>query len=86
MSKTARPSLGSALAVKSDATYSPAAARAEEAAAREPFRRLNVNVPESLYERFKDRAEAEGHTLSWLVLRFVERYAEEGRAALPPRT
>lgn len=71
-----RPSLGSALAVKGGAsTYSPAAVKAEAAARREPVKRLNVNVPESLYERFKARAEAEGHSLTWLVLRFVEQYA-----------
>lgn len=81
MSKTARPSLGSALAVKTpeaDAlrtTYSPAALRAEAVAGRESVKRLNVNVPEPLYERFKARAEAEGHSLTWLVLRYVERYA-----------
>ncbi|MCA0270366.1 MAG: hypothetical protein LCH53_14275 [Bacteroidetes bacterium] len=85
MPKPARPSLGSALAVKSDASYSPAAVRAEVAAGREPVKRLNVNVPEGLYERFKERADAEGHSLTWLVLRFVEQYAEEGRAAVAPR-
>lgn len=40
----------------------------------EPTKRLNVNVPESLYEAFKDTCDGEGRTMSWVVIRMLEEY------------
>lgn len=39
--------------------------------------RLNVRVPTPLYERFKDKAQSEGRTMTWLVLRFIRDYVTE---------
>ena len=36
--------------------------------------RLNVNVPAELYDRFKEKADRKGHTLTWLVKGFLENY------------
>lgn len=37
-------------------------------------KRLNVNLPVDLYERFKAKAARKGHTLTWLVQQYVEDY------------
>lgn len=37
-------------------------------------KRLNVRVPAPLYERFKDKAESEGRSLTWLVLQWIRDY------------
>lgn len=39
--------------------------------------RLNVRVPTSLYERFKDKVESEGRTMTWVVLQFIREYVKE---------
>lgn len=56
---------------------SPETARAKQAAvdrSDEPTRRLNVDVPETLYEQFKATCDAEGRSLSWVVRRMLEGY------------
>lgn len=73
-----RPTLSDALQTKGRRSYSPAAAAAVKEAAKEDTVRLNVNVPASLYRRFQEQAEAEGRSVTWLVTRFVEQYAEAG--------
>lgn len=40
-------------------------------------KRLNVRVPAPLYERFKDEAESEGRTMTWLVLQWIRNYVTE---------
>ena len=37
-------------------------------------KRLNVNVPADLYDRFKEKADRKGHTLTWLVKQYLEDY------------
>jgi hypothetical protein len=39
--------------------------------------RLNVRVPTPLYERFRDKAESEGRTMTWYVLRWIREYVTE---------
>jgi hypothetical protein len=39
--------------------------------------RLNVRVPAPLYERFRDKAESEGRTMTWYVLRWIREYVTE---------
>lgn len=56
---------------------SPAAEAAARAAAGDdvgPERRLNVRVPEGLYDAYKEKAEAEGHTITWVVLQHMRDY------------
>lgn len=36
--------------------------------------RLNVRVPTPLYERFKDKVESEGRTMTWVVLQAIRDY------------
>ena len=43
----------------------------------EPTKRLNVNVPESLYDEFKDTCDGEGRTMSWVVNQMLEEYVQE---------
>ena len=43
----------------------------------EPTRKFNANIPVSLYDAFKEKAEASGHTMTWLVLEFMKEYVEE---------
>jgi hypothetical protein len=40
-------------------------------------KRLNVRVPAPLYNRFKDKAESEGRTMTWLVLQWIREYVTE---------
>ena len=40
-------------------------------------KRLNVRVPAPLYGRFKDKAESEGRTMTWLVLQWIREYVTE---------
>ncbi|MCS4044825.1 hypothetical protein GGQ00_003288 [Salinibacter ruber] len=40
-------------------------------------KRLNVRVPAPLYDRFKDKADSEGRTMTWLVLQFIRDYVTE---------
>ena len=40
-------------------------------------KRLNVRVPAPLYDRFKDKAESEGRTMTWLVLQWIRDYVTE---------
>lgn len=40
-------------------------------------KRLNVRVPAPLYQRFKDKAQSEGRTMTWLVLQFIREYVTE---------
>ena len=40
----------------------------------EETKRLNVRVPAPLYERFKDKVESEGRTMTWLVLQWIREY------------
>lgn len=50
---------------------------AEEAATGEevePKKRLNVKLPERLHEEFKAKCEAEGRTMSWVVIEAVRDY------------
>jgi hypothetical protein len=37
-------------------------------------KRLNVRVPAPLYQRFKDKVESEGRTMTWLVLQWIREY------------
>lgn len=39
--------------------------------------RLNVRVPTPLYERFKDKVESEGRTMTWVVLQAIRDYLRE---------
>lgn len=39
--------------------------------------RLNVRVPTPLYERFKDKVESEGRTMTWVVLQAIRNYLSE---------
>ena len=73
-----RPTLSDALKTKGRRSYSPGAAAATKEATKESTVRLNVNVPESLYRRFQEQADAEGRSITWLVTRFVEQYVETG--------
>ena len=43
----------------------------------EPTKRLNVNVPESLYDAFKDSCDSEGRTMSWVVNQMLERHVSK---------
>ena len=45
--------------------------------AKEPMKRLNVNLPESLLREFKVKAAAEGRDMSSLVGEWVRGYLEE---------
>jgi hypothetical protein len=36
--------------------------------------RLNVRVPAPLYERFKERVESEGRTMTWVILKAIRDY------------
>jgi predicted HicB family RNase H-like nuclease len=59
------------------ASENPAAAEVEAEASGQPeTKRLNVNVPAPLYERFKTQAESEGRSLTWLVTQWIEEYLE----------
>ena len=70
-----RRSLKDALAKK--ASENPAAGEVQAEASGEPeMKRLNVNVPASLYERFKEQAEGEGRSLTWLIKKWIEEYVE----------
>ena len=40
-------------------------------------KRLNVRVPAPLYERFKDKVESEGRTMTWHVLQWIREYVTE---------
>ena len=39
--------------------------------------RLNVRVPTPLYERFKDKVESEGRTMTWVILQAIRDYLQE---------
>lgn len=43
----------------------------------EETKRLNVRVPAPLYKRFKDKAESEGRTMTWLVLQYIRDYVTD---------
>lgn len=79
MPKNPRPSLADAQRAKQQ-SYSPQAAAARAAAtapkmpADEPTTRLNVNLPQSLYERFRHAAQADGRSMTWIVTQFVQQY------------
>lgn len=36
-------------------------------------------IDDDLWEQFKARAEAEGHSLKWLMLYFIRSYIEHGK-------
>ncbi|WP_103028033.1 ribbon-helix-helix protein, CopG family [Salinibacter altiplanensis] len=38
--------------------------------------RLNVRVPTPLYERFKDKVDSEGRTMTWVVLQAIREYLQ----------
>jgi predicted HicB family RNase H-like nuclease len=40
-------------------------------------KRLNVRVPAPLYKQFKEKAESEGRTMTWLVLQWIRDYVAE---------
>ncbi|MAS36256.1 MAG: hypothetical protein CL610_19790 [Anaerolineaceae bacterium] len=40
----------------------------------EPLKRLNVNIPQSVFNRFKAKAAQEGKTMSDVVLKHVNEY------------
>lgn len=40
-------------------------------------KRLNVRVPEPLYDAFKSKAESEGRTMTWVVLQAIRNYIGE---------
>jgi predicted DNA binding CopG/RHH family protein len=39
--------------------------------------RLNVRVPTPLYERFKEKVESEGRTITWVILKAIRDYLAE---------
>lgn len=56
-------------------SYSKSVEKAREEVLRPdaaPKKRLNVKVPEPLYIQFQEKANAEGRTMTWYVLRWIE--------------
>lgn len=45
----------------------------------EETKKFNANIPVSLYEAFKAKATDNGHTMTWLILDFMQRYVEEDK-------
>jgi hypothetical protein len=43
----------------------------------EPTRKFNANIPESLYDAFKAKSAKSGHTMTWLILDYMQRYVDE---------
>lgn len=41
-------------------------------------KRLNVRVPADLYDAFQSQCDDEGRSMTWVVTRFLEHYAEQG--------
>ncbi|WP_423824708.1 ribbon-helix-helix protein, CopG family [Salinibacter ruber] len=39
--------------------------------------RLNVRVPTPLYDRFKEKVESEGRTMTWVILQSIRDYLRE---------
>ena len=71
---------GQAIDQKTSEESSPAAGDAEKAAKGEDnvsYTRLNVRVPTPLYEAFKEKAEGEGRTMTWIVLNAIKDYIGE---------
>mgnify|MGYP006435240155 CR=1 FL=1 len=50
------------------------AATGEDAA---DTKRLNVRVPEPLYEAYKEKVEGEGRTMTWVVLQHMREYLDD---------
>ena len=40
----------------------------------EPKKRLNVKLPESLHEQFREQCESEGRSMTWVITQFIEGY------------
>jgi predicted DNA binding CopG/RHH family protein len=40
-------------------------------------KRLNVRVPAPLYDRFKEKVDSEGRTMTWVVLKAIRDYLSE---------
>jgi len=40
-------------------------------------KRLNVRVPEPLYEAYKEKVESEGRSITWVVLQHMREYVGE---------
>ena len=60
---------------RTQASEEAARAAMGEGAARE--RRLNVRVPEPLYNAFQEKVEGEGRTITWVVLQFMRDYISQ---------
>jgi len=82
MSSEANP-LRDAVQSKQDTNAEEGQKEAQKGADGEDVR-VNVRVPPSLHERFKQRAKREGRPISWLIRRFMEHYAAGGDVPPPP--
>jgi len=40
-------------------------------------KRLNVRVPAPLYDRFKEKVDSEGRTMTWVILKAIRDYLSE---------
>ena len=40
-------------------------------------KRLNVRVPEPLYEAYKSKIEGEGRTMTWVILQHMREYIDD---------
>jgi predicted DNA binding CopG/RHH family protein len=56
---------------------SQAAEDSARTAGDEETKRLNVRVPEPLYEAYKHKVESEGRTMTWVVLQHMRNYIRE---------
>ena len=71
---------GEAIEQKTQDTSSQAAESAAQAASGKDegeTKRLNVRVPEPLYDAFKSKVKNEGRTMTWVVLRAIRNYVSE---------
>lgn len=62
-------------AVTSGETKSPGRPRSTE----EETKKFNANIPLSLYDAFKAKATENGHTMTWLIMDFMQKYIEEDK-------
>lgn len=65
---------------KKQESHSGKARQEAEAAAEgsEPTKRLNVKLPESLHEAFREQCESEGRSMTWVITQFIEDYVSTG--------
>lgn len=71
---------GDVVEEKTKSRGSQAAEEAARAASGEDTantKRLNVRVPEPLYEAYKSKVEGEGRTMTWVILQHMREYIDE---------